>query len=460
MRDFIIKVRLGSGFTDQLNQFLILYTLATQLHLRYLPARISTKRNTGNTWADLALSERLAQPGSVVNDMGQPNTAIHVDDNRNGVRYSRLSDVLADLRVAILKSEPNDILAFQLNGNRDVLMHLLGDLPASAFERFRLAFDDSLADSGIPSPFEHHKRLRVLFHIRKGDTARIETPWEGALTLWHNQAAVSFSNQPEDVTILRSVARRLSTEFGPDLIELVIFSDGYERTALLLDKTLSNSSVFSNGRKDIIRAILQEKTMELELFGQIPGSKLFIGERHDYFKQLLLGIREADVIITNGVQRLPSKVLGALPSRSTKQRLIVVGADTRGSYYHTNCFFNRENCDYIPVSWKDFTMEPILTTCHNAIAAHGIDKHRSKDHLENICLSATSTSEHITSEHYNVELIRFVRNASNINQALGRLNEALANIAFLRREMPGDRDLEKQEEEILDWIVWLERNQP
>lgn len=459
MRDFSVEIGPDVGFTDQLNQFFILYTLATQLGLRYLPEKIVTRRNIGSMWADLALSEHLCQPTCVSNNARRPKVAVHVKDKRNGVRYSHVSEVLADLHAVISEQSPEDVLVFRIAGNRNVLMRLLRQLPPTAFEHFRQTFDTALAKSGFPSPFTSSSRLRVLFHIRKGDTARIETPWEGPLAFWHDQAAIAVSQRPDDVVILRAVARKLSAVFGPDQVEMVVFSDGYARTASLLATTLSNSIVFSNERQDFIRAILAEKEAELELFATLPRTKLFLGEGHDEFKRLLFGLREADVIITNGAQRLPSKVLGALPTRAMKQRLIVVGADISGDHYHTDCILNRENCEYIPVAWNSFSLQPILDACHDALDAHGISQQNPQDPYDDTRALRKYPPECRAAEHYNKELLRLLRNASNISQALGRLNEALADVAILKRAMPADHSLDEQQSSILDWIAWLECKQ-
>ncbi len=458
MREFSVEISPDVGFTDQLNQLFILYTLATQLGLRYVPSPIVTRRNLSPIWNDLNLCEYLSQSPSASNNEKRVSTIVKVHDHRNGVRYSHVSEVLADLRATISKIPPGDVLLFQLAGNRNVLTRVMKGLPSSAFEHFRQTFDTALVKSSFSSPFTSGPRVRILFHIRKGDTARIETPWVGPLNFWHNQAAISVSQRPEDVTILRAIARKLTTEFAPEDIELIIFSDGYLRTASLLNSALSKSIVFSGERKDFIRALLVEKEAELELFAAIPNTQLFLGEGYDEFKKLLIGLRDADVIITNGMQRLPSKVIGALPARTLTRNLVVVGPDLASKSYFTDCIFNQRNFEYVPVSWNRFSMNPILKVCRDALVGHGISGSTAQTNCDNARSQNDSLPEYIVPEHYNNDLAQLLRNASNLSEALGQLNEALSDIARLKRAMPADKSLDQQHERIIKWISWVDNS--
>ncbi|MFK7956405.1 MAG: hypothetical protein AB8B96_09940 [Lysobacterales bacterium] len=229
MREFTVELHPTVGFTDQLNQFFILYTLGTQIGFSFVPADVVSSRNTGDMWHELNLNRFFVSSKSIPDLSGRQRVSIDIRASRNGKGFSNICDMLADLRVAIAAQPDDAIMVFRLAGDRNVFLHLFETLPASAFEDLRQRFDRALTHSGFQSPFSSKAQLRVLIHIRKGDTAQIETPWEGDLALWHDRASLAVNHRPDEVATLRAVARRLALEFASKSVEIVVFSDGDRR---------------------------------------------------------------------------------------------------------------------------------------------------------------------------------------------------------------------------------------
>lgn len=429
MRKFNVSIPSDVGFTDQLNQFFILHTLGAHLNLRYCHDEIFTTRSNARIWTDLKISEYLNCSDEDEDESEQRKFFIDVMDNHNGIPYSSISELLWKIRDVILGVDPKNIIVLRMRGQRKALLRLINELPPSAFVPFRQAFGAALANSGFPSPFSGKARLRIAFHIRKGDTARIEVPWHGPLTLYHDQVAISGVQVHDDVRLLRAVARNLISLFEPGDIEIVVFTDGYERSASLVAKKLKDNVLFTNERINLIKDLLMEKQKELEIFSSLPYTKVFIGEDYVNFQKLIMGVQAADIVITNGAQRLVPKLIGALPASSKIRRLIVIGADAENNSYNTDPFSNQKNIDYIPVPLKKFSMEQIVQACSAYFKNNG-DSPSSERSLKQ---GAPTPQTEIDEEQVR-ELLRFSRNAPSISLALGRWREASEEISYLKKK--------------------------
>lgn len=457
MRAFTVELHPTVGFTDQLNQFFILYTLGRQVGLDFIPADVVSSRNAGDMWRELNLNQFFVSSETIQDLSARQRVNIDIRASRNDKRYSNISDMLADLRAAIA-GHPNDaIMVFRLASDRNVFLHLFGTLPASAFEGLRRRFDRALTHSGFRSPFSSKAKLRVLIHIRKGDTAQIETPWEGDLALWHDRASLAVNRRPDEVATLRAVARRLAVEFASKSVEIVVFSDGYKRAGSLIDTALADSFVFPDERREFLHALLVEKEAELGLFATLPNTQYFGGEGHVEFQQLLIGLQEADVIISNGAQRLPAKVLGLLPTRRSKRRLVVLGADARGHHHYTDCILNPTGCEFVPLPWGEFSIRPVLDTCHASIRERAVNIDESAEHSSGEETLGRKQPVADITKRYEEERLALMRNGPRVTQIFGRLQEALAEISELEKVMPEDPTLASQRTGIISWLEWLER---
>ncbi len=267
MKYFTIGIRDEVGFSDQLNQMFLLYHIGKLLGLEYLHSTLSSKRTSGDIWSDLMLDAQFDR----LDDHAIAGAAEFLDlavaDRRvGGGRHASLNDLIATLKARIAaKASPQTILRLRL-GDRNPVLSLLTSLPHSSFQGFRDRIGRAFAQTGWSGPFSSDARLRVLVHIRKGDTARIEMPWGDELALWHHDAAISPNRQPDDLAILRAIVRSLSQRFSANDIEIAVFSDGFARSRQVIDEALADDPFFGGERMALIDHILTEKEAELRLF--------------------------------------------------------------------------------------------------------------------------------------------------------------------------------------------------
>ena len=362
MQFFTIDISEEVGFGDQLNQLFILYHVGTSLGLEYLHADISSKRTQGGIWAELKLESQFRTFGDLHGgsefeffDLA-PSVPIPAD---GGPR--NLQALISDIRSKIPGDSGNyTILRLRLGGNRLALSRLVATLPNESFDDFREKLGLAIRSAGWSSPFSHRGAPKVLVHIRKGDTATLPVPWHGDLTLWHHSASIAGGRYFDEFPILRATVSRLADEFASAGIELVIFSDGYERSKLVVTEALAANPSFDAGQIELINAIASEKDREISLFEQIPGVRCFLGEDGGKFRQLLRGLLDADLVISNNSQRMAAKTIGALPANKRPRCHAVVGRPAEHRSYFKNCLTSERHCHFAPVQWETFSLTPLV----------------------------------------------------------------------------------------------------
>lgn len=162
-------------------------------------------------------------------------------------------------------------------------------------------------------------KLKVLVHIRLGDTAIIDTPWNTFIPLWAFWCISPLKEHPDksdpmfqklmDVEDFAGFLRRFYTLFDASELSTAVFSDGYKTAfkdlfAKIDDLALSNDQI--RALKDASQTYEARK---FSAFDDLANCVCCVGETNEDLQALAAAALDADIIIVGCHQRMIPKFL-------------------------------------------------------------------------------------------------------------------------------------------------------
>lgn len=192
------------------------------------------------------------------------------------------------------------------------------------------AYHDARANDPVASVFAPQS-LRILAHVRLGDTAVFRTPWNTFVPLWPPDGVAELRTPPTKGRIQLSDFWRflatLSAKLGEQSHSFALFSDGYHRSFNTLRSHRSDLGL-AEWQIDLLTAAEDSyDQLEFSIFKGLPNCALFIGEEPVKLYQLLHSCLTADVVVISSHQRLIPKLLQVyLPPEAMPIVVVLVGA--------------------------------------------------------------------------------------------------------------------------------------
>lgn len=350
----------GQGFTDQMMQFSAFYKLGLSLNYHYIFSPFVSSRSM-----PVGVNNPETKPADVYDFLGFNqyfNTRQHqLADNQYESLEVELSDNIVEqnriFSIAHLKMYVARYVAENREGRGQLLVifrlerrkpkpgkgkRQFFSLIHSAIPCFqdgtslRNIYDECRQSNPLPALFEGNK-LKILVHIRQGDTASIETPWHSFipvdvrradyLTEQTDYAAMndSFSNnfvdslfQPEEYfDFLIHLSKSL--EETPSVLT---FSDGYQRAFRIIEDDIGRLGLSPEKRKSLLMAQASYDDSKFKDFYELEYSRNFIGETDESLHQLIDSALRADVLIVAAQQRMLPKLAANYCSKESP--LIIV----------------------------------------------------------------------------------------------------------------------------------------
>lgn len=351
---FTIKPH-NTGFSDQLNQFDALYRFGRSLGFKYFHSDFNSMRSTYGAWnfrPDLRsrielfiqLFVRIMKykvlnktSGDVFNFLGFNSYFKGMNDKINIREFKKIYIVLDTYNskkhslntLKGLKKYVEDIInsydsankfvIFQVKHERSFIRPIFSNIPKHTDLRcLRSQYFLERKKDNWRSMFDP-KRIKVLIHIRLGDTAYINTPWGTIISVYfllknsfvelndlselESQKYVNFSNYS-------TFLRKANEYFYKENISLLCFSDGFKRT---FEKIYRAKNKLKLTRKKVKLLLDSEKDYEQRYFSELnsySNLKTIIGENKNNLFDLIHSIFCADVIIIGTRQRMIIQFLG------------------------------------------------------------------------------------------------------------------------------------------------------
>lgn len=340
------------GFTDILMRWSTLYKLGTSLGYIYVHESIRCQNNTDiynflglNDSFKLKLDDflnldqtinkkvygfREFDYSSIVNSPYSPRTLVNkyknfiidkiffnqyqlVDIIINEALFQKYNiSNLTDLQKHIknianpqIKSNTKIILfRFQLSGARKKFYHLINSQLANFPDGLNLlhSYFQARDKQPIRSRFLPHK-LKLLIHIRQGDTAFIETPWKTFIPVYGKNLFTELNDPSQggyadliDVNDYYHFVKKFTEYLDAEKFSLVVSSDGYKKAFSLLYDNLNQFNFDSEQIKQLQQTEIVYKK-KFNIFDKFKYITYLIGETDENLYNLIHSTLEADIII-------------------------------------------------------------------------------------------------------------------------------------------------------------------
>ena len=213
--------------------------------------------------------------------------------------------------------------------------------------------------------------VKMVMHIRQGDVAVIETPWNTFIPVW-SEALVEynkFSDIQYDNRLFRvddycQFVKRLMSHFKDAKFSLLFFSDGFGRAF----SRFTHERVKSlNLTKDQLKILTRsEKSYDQKAFNKLTnlrGSTLVVGEHPRKLCELVHSVLIADIVIIGPRGGMVPKLMATYCNVDNMPIVIVLHRGTTPPFSHTDymglhararkfIYVNVVNCDYELVASK------------------------------------------------------------------------------------------------------------
>jgi len=181
---------------------------------------------------------------------------------------------------------------------------------------FRLLYLNKRAKESWPSLFDDSK-IKLLVHIRQGDTATVQTPWNSLIPTWHRFGEkrlmeLQVLNNIQSTYVIGvkdfyDFLRKLYSEMIASNLSTVVFSDGFDRA---FDKILSEKKDLSNEKTYALKQLKKNYNAEqFNDFNNWQQVKTVIGEEKEKLYSMVHSFLEANVVITGTQQAMIPKLL-------------------------------------------------------------------------------------------------------------------------------------------------------
>jgi len=349
----------GVGFTDQLYQFVTFYKLGRSLGYRYVHTPFSAPRSSDGVFTFLGFNARFAgrelreclrwsspflerrhtqllpprwkakrnetwpRPLLRLRDRAVCAALLRrrllvdvaISDQRLARRdvnsFAGLQALVREVAAASGAAPDRQLIRFASRRGRtwfDLVHTAIPDLPDGL--DLRAAYFEARRQMPWSSQFEPGK-VRILVHIRLGDTAAVETPWGERLTHKGAQLSEAAALTQLDVGHYHRFVRDLRSSITGNSASILVCSDGYRRTFARLSEELSKARASATKLRQLPELEI-DCERSFDLFGDIPDAALLVGETEDNLLNLIHSALLADVIVVGSHQRMLPKLLSIL----------------------------------------------------------------------------------------------------------------------------------------------------
>lgn len=380
---FTIIPMAGVGFTDQMYQFSSFYKLGLSLGYQYLHTPFVNTRSSANIYSFLGFNDYFSRESALLK--------LSIKIRAKLLRYRRiyidfkLSDQLIqthDIQTfknlqefinSQVKSKQDSgksivIVTFRLTGERQFLKLIHRCLPQFP-DRLNLKkiYDKKNPPSKVIAT---ENKFKILVHIRQGDTAIIETPWDTFIPLWLGKSLTELreynSTTPEITDFV--IEPELYYQFLVQLLQFLsheqlsisIFSDGYQRGFETIKKKGDNLHLTSRQLQELESSIVDYDQQKFKIFTQLKNTQLKIGETEESLYQLIDASLQADIIVVGNQQRMIPKLIANYPDNERKKVIILLEKKTYlFSDFYESLGLDPECVKVIRVNLKQFSIKEV-----------------------------------------------------------------------------------------------------
>jgi len=385
------------GFADQLQELAIFYRLGRSLGYQYVHRPLRTARSTKPHGIAARITRRAFWPLRALGARVAPETFFDVYEflgvneylakAHSAPRSHRpwrievfLSDgVLREHGVStfdglrrhvsnVVETSPHhgrsDLLV-EFSLRRDVQWFALVLQPGSDDARLdlRTAYALTRRDRPLRSMFASDA-LRILVHVRQGDTALIETPWGSYVSVWGRVSNWMTERRSIDEIdtnrIIResdyyAILERLHAVLGNGPISSLVFSDGYDRAFRILRDGMRKRRIAWTSEQV---AAVENQVLDYEhecfrSFRSLDSCTAVVGETRDHLCNLIESLMQCRIVIVGTQGEMIQKLIATYFDPDTMPIVIVLFRGTRPEYRTIDLRGMEERFIYVDVASMD-----------------------------------------------------------------------------------------------------------
>ena len=205
---------------------------------------------------------------------------------------------------------------------------------AGSFD-FRGAFEEKQATIPSQQLFASDK-VRLLVHIRKGDTAVIKTPWNTYQAIAREREHLATSSYLESDELAKTnpsyvqlseyenFLRSLSAQFSGDLFSTIVSSDGFERSFQLMLERWDWYGFSAEQKQQMTQHALNYDQEQFSPFWELPNTSVIVGETDENLFTLIESAFQAHIIVCGMHQRMLPKLMAVYANTENFPLMIFV----------------------------------------------------------------------------------------------------------------------------------------
>lgn len=349
----IIPTRV-SGFTDKLNQFSALYRLGRNMGYNYYHTDFKSPRssnysefNSDDSFLEFGkkiirkMSSKFTNKinSDVFYSIGFNQFMKEKNKNLNLSNFAKIDinlekDLIINEKIDSLEClenfiketlsncrNPNKLIVLRMKqSGRSLLKFIFSDIPLLHDQlNLREKYFELRKNFESVSKFDD-KKLKILVHIRQGDTAVIKTPWNTYISVYAlyemiedefvelNSLDELKSHKHIDINVFKKFIQKLLEVCGEKNISLLIFSDGFKRA---FAKVEYNKDKLNLTKRQIKLLMKSSKEYDYDYFKALNNidAKRVIGESKQKLFALICSIFDSDIIVIGNQQAMIPKLL-------------------------------------------------------------------------------------------------------------------------------------------------------
>ncbi len=343
-----------TGFTDQLIGFTFLYKTGKELGMEYRHTPLVSLRSSDPFFLDPLSGKNRPEENERddvfdflgVNDcLEEISCDIPASSQRHLINLDLLlfrNDDVDDYKSLI--EELKAVLYPFLHRKKPLFLTFKAE-PRTYFGYYKYTTSDSTHNIDFRNCFEKKRRaleresifssnsINVMVHIRQGDTATIQTPWNTYIPVWHEiEGKFTQFKYREDIQHQRSMEvdefrrflENLLNHVDPDRLSTAVFSDGFKKAFRWIYLHSKRRHVSAEEIDQLKRIEQDYERKQFRGFEELPGVKTVIGEEVQKLYQLIDSFMDADIIIIGTHQIMLPKLLAVYGDRENMPLLITL----------------------------------------------------------------------------------------------------------------------------------------
>lgn len=254
----------------------------------------------------------------------------------NIVTCNNLQEFVKNIVSEAVGNSNSALIKFQLVGSRH-FFSLIFNHPSCQCHELNLR--SIYFHERLKCPWRSHFRnteLKIVVHIRQGDTSLIETPWKTYIPLWPRRISLmEYSNKQDipsndliDTGHFAHYLSLLTAALSRYQVSMLIFSDGYERAFKILSESEGSMGLTPARREQLMASKAKYSANKFKIFDSMPQCRLLVGERADYLYDLIHSTLTSDIIIVGTQQKMLLKLIAAYCNSSDMPLVIVLHSKT------------------------------------------------------------------------------------------------------------------------------------